>query len=140
MVMAVTRAKILDTRLVNHFHDAGLSVTTPEPTWWWTHLNVLGPYGTLGIGNPIDNPDTGEPIVVFCPPIIDEQSMHYNDAEFDRWINTLQTVLDSYLIYHGDEDNHELVVCRLQDNDPAGLEEIGIQLEMVDFRYAIKDL
>jgi hypothetical protein len=138
------RASIIDTRLANHFHnDIGVNVSTPEPTWWWNNLDTLGPWGVLGIGIPINHPDTGEIIVPFCPQVIEEQTRTYTDEEFVQYLLLLQSVLDYYIIEHEETDRnerHHLVVSRLTANSPEGLDEIAIQLEMADFRYALNNL
>jgi hypothetical protein len=137
------RASIIDTRLANHFHsEIEVNIATPEPTWWWNNIDTLGPWGVLGIGIPVNNPDTDELIVPFCPQIIEEQTRLYTDDEFDDYLTLLQTVLDYYILYHDVDRNerHDLVMSRLQDTSPKGLDEIAIQIEMADFRHAIKNL
>ncbi len=136
------RASIIDTRLTNHIHnDIEANVSTPEPTWWWNNLPGLGPWAVLGFGMPILN--EGNTIVPFCPQIIEETAVDYDDDTFDQYILLIQAVIGLYIAHMDIEDRderHDVVALELGGMSDAALQEILIQVETADFRYALTDL
>ncbi len=138
-----TRANRIQITLDHHFHDdIEVSVSTPEPTWWWDNINTLGPWGVLGIGIPVNHPGTGELIVPYCPQIIEEQTRHCDDNELDQYLALLQLVLDLYITHHDIDDRndrHDVVEREIASSSPQGLEAIAIQIEVLEFRHLIPE-
>lgn len=106
----MSRTELITDRLELHWATMpGVAVSTPPAEGWWAHIGPAAiedpdeySNARFGWSWPVPNEDPALDaglIAPFCPEIIDQQTAHLDDHDFDTYLNAIVWMCDMFIAY-----------------------------------------